>query len=195
MTKSTKPNILVLWGDDIGWWNINYNNRGQMGYTHAQHRPSGQRRRSFHRLLRPAELHRWTCRLYNRPEPAPYRSDQGRDAWTDIGRQPEDPTIAELLKPHGYATGQFGKNHFGDKDEYLPTNHGFDEFFGNLYAPQCRRRTRGSGLPERPGVQEAVWPAWGDPQLCGRTHRGHRAADEEADGNHRRRSGESLFLR
>ena len=51
----------------------------------------------------------------------------------DIGLQAEDPTIAELLKPHGYATGQFGKNHLGDKNEYLPTVHGFDEFFGNLY--------------------------------------------------------------
>src|SRR5690606_17974018 len=51
----------------------------------------------------------------------------------DAGIRPEDPTIAELLKPLGYATGQFGKNHLGDKDEHLPTNHGFDEFFGNLY--------------------------------------------------------------
>lgn len=49
-----------------------------------------------------------------------------------IGLQPEDPTIAELLKPLGYATGQFGKNHLGDRDEFMPTNHGFDEFFGNL---------------------------------------------------------------
>ena len=51
----------------------------------------------------------------------------------DLGLRPEDPTIAELLKPLGYATGQFGKNHFGDKDEFLPTMHGFDEFFGFLY--------------------------------------------------------------
>jgi arylsulfatase A-like enzyme len=51
----------------------------------------------------------------------------------DLGLRGEDPTIAELLKPHGYATGQFGKNHFGDKDEFLPTKHGFDEFYGFLY--------------------------------------------------------------
>src|SRR5215469_16435389 len=51
----------------------------------------------------------------------------------DLGLRPEDPTIAELVKPLGYGTGQFGKNHFGDKDEFLPTNHGFDEFFGFLY--------------------------------------------------------------
>ena len=50
-----------------------------------------------------------------------------------IGLQAEDPTIAELLKPHGYATGQFGKNHLGDRNEFLPTVHGFDEFYGNLY--------------------------------------------------------------
>jgi arylsulfatase A-like enzyme len=53
-----------------------------------------------------------------------------------VGLHAEDPTIAEMLKPLGYATGQFGKNHLGDRDEYLPTVHGFDEFFGNLVSPQ-----------------------------------------------------------
>src|SRR5205823_4653958 len=61
-----------------------------------------------------------------------------------VGLQPEDPTIAELLKPLGYATGQFGKNHLGDRNEYLPTLHGFDEFFGNLYHLNCEEE------PERP---------------------------------------------
>ena len=63
----------------------------------------------------------------------PHRAEQGRHPGRRIGLQAEDPTIAELLKPHGYATGQFGKNHLGDRNEYLPTVHGFDEFFGNLY--------------------------------------------------------------
>ncbi len=56
-----------------------------------------------------------------------------------LGLQPEDPTIADALKHHGYATGQFGKNHLGDRDEHLPTAHGFDEFFGNLYHLNARR--------------------------------------------------------
>ncbi len=63
----------------------------------------------------------------------PYRAEQSGHAWGQGGIKSEDPTIAELLKPLGYATGQFGKNHPGDRDEHLPTNHGFDEFFGNLY--------------------------------------------------------------
>ena len=63
--------------------------------------------------------------------------------------QPEDPTLAELLKPHGYTSGQFGKNHLGDKDEFLPTNHGFDEFFGNLYHLNAEESPRGSRTIQR----------------------------------------------
>ena len=73
----------------------------------------------------------------------------------DVGLQAEDPTIAELLKPLGYATGQFGKNHLGDLNKYLPTVHGFDEFFGNLYHLNAEEE------PERPN-----WPpAGGLPRL------------------------------
>ena len=73
-----------------------------------------------------------------------------------VGLRAEDPTIAELLKPLGYATGQFGKNHLGDRDEYLPTMHGFDEFFGNLYhlnaeeEPELARLPVGERLPRLP---------------------------------------------
>ena len=104
------------------------------GLPHAQHRPDRRRGHALHRLLRRAELHRGPVGLHHRPERLPHRPEQGRHARaSDIGLQAEDPTIAELLKPLGYATGQFGKNHLGDLDKYLPTAHGFDEFFGNLY--------------------------------------------------------------
>ena len=72
-----------------------------------------------------------------------------------VGLQKEDPTIAELLKPLGYATGQFGKNHLGDRDEYLPTVHGFDEFFGNLYHLNAEEEPELPDYPEGPGVQKA----------------------------------------
>ncbi len=74
----------------------------------------------------------------------------------ELGLRPEDPTIATALKAHGYATGQFGKNHLGDRDEYLPTMHGFDEFFGNLYhlnaeeEPELEDYPPAGGLPELP---------------------------------------------
>ena len=76
-----------------------------------------------------------------------------------VGLQAEDPTIAELLKPLGYATGQFGKNHLGDRDEYLPTVHGFDEFFGNLYHLNAEEEPELPDYPKDPGVQEEVRPA------------------------------------
>ena len=112
----------------------------------------------------------------------------------DLGLQAEDPTIPELLKPLGYATGQFGKNHLGDKDEFLPTAHGFDEFFGNLYHLNAEggtgapRLPTGGGLPELP---RAIWSARRHPLLGqpGRhpADRRHRPAHEEADGDGRRR--------
>ena len=128
-----KPNILVIWGDDIGQSNLSCYTRGLMGYQTP----------NIDRVAKEGVLF------------TDYYAEQsctaGRSAFitgqsvfrtglskvglpgADLGLRAEDPTIAELLKPHGYATGQFGKNHFGDKDEFLPSNHGFDEFFGNLY--------------------------------------------------------------
>jgi arylsulfatase A-like enzyme len=128
-----KPNILVIWGDDIGITNLSCYSDGLMGY------------RTPHIDRIAAEGMRFTDSYGEQSCTA------GRSAFitgqsvlrtglskvgmpgADLGIRPEDPTIAELLKPLGYATGQFGKNHLGDKDDQLPTNHGFDEFFGNLY--------------------------------------------------------------
>jgi arylsulfatase A-like enzyme len=68
----------------------------------------------------------------------------------DVGLRAEDPSVAELLKPLVYATGQFGKNHLGDKDEFLPTNHGFDEFFGNLYHLNAEEEPEDTDYPKDP---------------------------------------------
>jgi arylsulfatase len=76
----------------------------------------------------------------------------------DLGLRAEDPTIAELLKPHGYATGQFGKNHLGDKDEFLPTNHGFDEFLGNLYHLNAEEEPENWNYPVDPEFRKQYGP-------------------------------------
>jgi arylsulfatase len=128
-----KPNIVVIWGDDIGWFNISAYNHGMMGY----------RTPNIDRIA--AEGMRFTdaygensCtagRAAFLTGQSPFRTGLLKVGLpgADLGLQPQDPTIAELLKPLGYTTGQFGKNHLGDRDEFLPTAHGFDEFFGNLY--------------------------------------------------------------
>ena len=128
-----KPNILVIWGDDIGISNLSAYSDGLMGY----------RTPNIDRIAE--EGIRFTD-SYGEQSCTAGRSSfiTGQSVFrtglskvgvpgADLGLRPEDPTIAELLKPHGYATGQFGKNHLGDKNEFLPTVHGFDEFFGNLY--------------------------------------------------------------
>ena len=130
---STKPNILVIMGDDIGYWNISAYNRGMMGYRTPNIDRIANEGRDLHRLLWPAILHGRPGRVHYRPKPHAHRPSESWAAWREGGTSDKDPTIAELLKPLGYATGQFGKNHLGDRNEFLPTVHGFDEFFGNLY--------------------------------------------------------------
>ncbi len=128
-----KPNILVIWGDDIGYWNISAYSRGMMGYQ----TPNIDRIASEGMLFTDcyAEQSCTAGRAAFIMGQSVFRSGLSKVGLpgATAGMQPEDPTIAELLKPHGYATGQFGKNHLGDRDEHLPTMHGFDEFFGNLY--------------------------------------------------------------
>ncbi len=128
-----KPNILVIWGDDIGITNLSCYSDGLMGY----------RTPNIDRIAN--EGMRFTDSYGQQSCTAgrsafitgqnPYRTGLTKVGMpgADVGLQAEDATIAELLKPLGYATGQFGKNHFGDKNKYLPTVHGFDEFYGNLY--------------------------------------------------------------
>ena len=129
-----KPlNFLMIWGDDIGYWNISAYNQGMMGYetpnidsiaaegilfTHAY----GEQSCTAGRASFITGQSGFRTGLLKVGLPG---AKEGMD--------PRDPTVAEYLKSKGYATGQFGKTHLGDRDEHLPTNHGFDEFFGNLY--------------------------------------------------------------
>ena len=128
-----KPNIVVIWGDDIGQTNISAYSRGVMGYQTPN-------------IDRIASEGVMFTDYYGEQSCTAGRSSfiTGQSVFrtglskvglpgADLGLSVKDPTIAGLLKKQGYATGQFGKNHLGDKDEFLPTNHGFDEFLGNLY--------------------------------------------------------------
>jgi len=128
-----KPNILIIWGDDIGWFNVSAYNRGMMGYK----TPNIDRIAAGGMLFTDAYGQN-SCtagRAAFITGQSPFRTGLLKVGLPGAkeGLFKEDPTIAELLKPMGYMTGQFGKNHLGDLDEHLPSNHGFDEFFGNLY--------------------------------------------------------------
>ena len=133
MAGQKKPNILVIWGDDIGISNLSCYSDGMMGYR------TPNIDRIANEGMRFTDYYGQQSCTAGRAAfitgQSPYRTGLTKVGMpgADIGLNAEDATIAELLKPLGYATGQFGKNHFGDKNEYLPTAHGFDEFYGNLY--------------------------------------------------------------
>ena len=131
--QTKKPNILVIWGDDIGQSNVSAYTMGMMGY----HTPN---------IDRIAEEGMIFTDYYGEQSCTAGRASfiTGQSVFrtglskvglpgAELGLREEDPTIAGILKKYGYVTGQFGKNHLGDRDEHLPTNHGFDEFLGNLY--------------------------------------------------------------
>jgi arylsulfatase A-like enzyme len=150
---SDKPNILVVWGDDIGQSNISAYTRGMMGY----HTPNIDRIANEGMIFTDyyGEQSCTAGRSSFITGQSVYRtglSKVGLPGATQ-GMQAEDPTIAEVLKPMGYATGQFGKNHLGDRDEMLPTNHGFDEFLGNLYHLNAEEEPENEDYPD-----PAVYP-------------------------------------
>jgi arylsulfatase len=148
-----KPNILILWGDDVGWWNISYNSRGQMGYRTPNIDRVGNEGVAFTDYYAQQSCTAGRAAFITGQNPVRTGLTKVGMPGADVGLQKEDPTIAELLKPLGYATGQFGKNHLGDKDEFLPTMHGFDEFFGNLYHLNAEEEPE---LPDYP--KEADYP-------------------------------------
>jgi arylsulfatase A-like enzyme len=153
-----KPNFVIIFGDDIGISNLSCYSFGMMGY----------RTPNIDRIAKEGMMF------------TDYYGEQsctaGRSAFitgqsvfrtglskvgipgADIGLSKDDPTIAEMLKPQGYATGQFGKNHLGDKDEFLPTNHGFDEFYGNLYHLNAEEEPELPDYPKDPAFRKRFGP-------------------------------------
>ena len=157
--EDKKPNIVIIWGDDIGQSNISAYSHGVMGYKTP----------NIDRLAKEGMMF------------TDYYAEQsctaGRASFitgqhglrtgltkvglpgATLGLQKEDPTIAEMLKPLGYATGQFGKNHLGDRNEFLPTVHGFDEFYGNLYHLNAEEEPELPDYPKDPAFRAEVRPA------------------------------------
>lgn len=157
-TAGNRPNILVIFGDDIGQTNISAYSRGLMGFTTPNIDRIGAEGGVF-------------VNYYGQQS-----CTAGRAAFilgqclfrtgltkvglpgASVGLQKEDPTIAEFLKPLGYITGQFGKNHLGDRDEFLPTAHGFDEFFGNLYHLNAEEEPENEDYPKDPAFRKQWGP-------------------------------------
>ena len=153
-----KPNILVIMGDDIGYWNLSYNSGAMMGYKTPnidRIAAEGVRFTDYY-----GEQSCTAGRAAFITGQMPVRTGMTKVGLpgADLGIRKEDPTLAELLKPLGYATGQFGKNHLGDKDEFLPTAHGFDEFFGNLYHLNAEEAPENPVLSQKSGVPKEIRP-------------------------------------
>ncbi|MGH7676644.1 MAG: arylsulfatase [Gemmatimonadales bacterium] len=156
--QAARPNILIIWGDDVGWYNISAYNQGVMGY----------RTPNIDRLAREGAMFTdWYGQQSCTAGRAAFLTGQSpiRTGLTkvglpgsDLGLKAEDPTIADLLRPLGYATGQFGKNHLGDKDEHLPTAHGFDEFLGNLYHLNAEEEPENVDYPKAPEFKRRFGP-------------------------------------
>ncbi|NPV63292.1 MAG: arylsulfatase [Methanotrichaceae archaeon] len=162
-----KPNILILWGDDIGWWNISFNSRGQMGYRTPNIDRIAHEGIAFTDYYGQQSCTAGRAAFITGQNPIRTGLTKVGFPGADLGIRPEDPTIAELLKPLGYTTGQFGKNHLGDKDEFLPTVHGFDEFFGNLYHLNAEEEPELPDYPKNPEFRKRFGPrgvlhSWAD---------------------------------
>ena len=156
--QDAKPNFLFIWGDDIGPFNISAYNRGVMGYK----TPNIDRIANDGILFTDSSGDQ-SCTAGR----AGFITGQHpiRTGLTKVGLpgakeglHKDDPTIAELLKPMGYTTGQFGKNHLGDLDEHLPSNHGFDEFFGNLYHLNAEDEPEHVDYPKDPEFKKRFGP-------------------------------------
>jgi arylsulfatase A-like enzyme len=156
--QQSKPNILVIFGDDIGYWNVSAYNRGMMGY-----RTPNIDRIAHEGAIFTDHYAQQSCTAGR----AAFITGQScfRTGLLKVGLpgakeglSEKDPTLADLLKPMGYATGQFGKNHLGDRNEFLPTVHGFDEFFGNLYHLNAEEEPENPDYPKNPEFRKKFGP-------------------------------------
>ncbi|WP_260691823.1 arylsulfatase [Rhizobium leguminosarum] len=156
--SSAKPNILVIFGDDVGYWNLSAYNRGMMGY----------RTPNIDRIAKEGAIFtdHYAQQSCTAGRAAFITGQSGfRTGLLKVGLpgakeglSAKDPTLAELLKPQGYMCGQFGKNHLGDRNEHLPTVHGFDEFFGNLYHLNAEDEPEHADYPKNPKFRATFGP-------------------------------------
>ena len=157
-TKSSKPNILVIMGDDIGWFNISAYNDGMMGYKTPNIDRIGNEGIRFTDGYGQNSCTAGRAAFITGQ--SPFRTGLLKVGLPGAkeGIYKEDPTIAEILSTMGYATGQFGKNHLGDLDEHLPTNHGFEEFYGNLYHLNAEEEPESIDYPKDPRFKKKYGP-------------------------------------
>ncbi len=165
MAKTGKPNILIIWGDDIGIGTSATFSRGMMGYHTPNIDRIAEEGATFTDFYGQQSCTAGRASFITGQNPIRTGLTKVGMPGATVGLQAEDPTIAELLKPLGYATGQFGKNHLGDRDEFLPTVHGFDEFFGNLYHLNAEEEPELPDYPKGSGIQEEVRTARRAPLL------------------------------
>ena len=156
--KASKPNIVIIWGDDIGQPNISAYSHGLMGYKTPNIDRVAKEGMMFTDYY--AEQSCTAGRASFITGQSGLRTGMTKVGLpgATVGLQKEDPTIAEMLKPLGYATGQFGKNHLGDRNEFLPTVHGFDEFYGNLYHLNAEEEPELPDYPKDPAFRAKFGP-------------------------------------
>ena len=190
-SSGKRPNILVIMADDIGWFNLSIYNMGIMGYRTPNIDRIGREGALFTDYY--GEQSCTAGRAAFITGQSPFRTGLTKVGLpgADLGLSGKDPTIAEIVKPLGYTTGQFGKNHLGDGDDFLPTNHGFDEFFGNLYHLNAEEEPEYPDYPKDPNFLATMGPRGVIRQLgqpgWDAEDREHRLADKHPDGNRRRR--------
>ncbi|KAJ9430194.1 MULTISPECIES: arylsulfatase [Pantoea] len=153
-----KPNIVVIFGDDIGYWNLSTYNQGMLGYQTPNIDSIAAEGAKFTSYY--AEQSSTAGRSSFITGQMPFRTGMSKVGMPGApqGLQKEDPTIANILKQLGYATGQFGKNHLGDRNEFLPTAHGFDEFMGNLYHLNAEEEPENPDYPQDPEYKKQFGP-------------------------------------
>jgi arylsulfatase len=158
MAAAKKPNILIVWGDDIGWFNISAYNMGMMGYRTPNIDRIGREGAVFTDWYGQQSCTAGRAAFITGQSPIRTGLTKVGLPGAELGLKAEDPTIADLLRPLGYTCGQFGKNHLGDRDEHLPTAHGFDEFFGNLYHLNAEEEPENVDYPKDPAFKKKFGP-------------------------------------
>ena len=198
-----RPNILVIFGDDVGYANVSLYNPGVMGYTTPNIDRIGREGVMFSDHYAQPSCTAGRAAFITGQYPIRSGLTTVGTPGGKLGLQAATPTLAEVLKAQGYATGQFGKNHLGDRNEHLPTVHGFDEFFGNLYHLNTEELPEQQDYPKDPAFRAKFGPRGvlkcvaTDDGRCDRGSavrphgqaalHGHRPADAQAHGNGGRR--------
>ncbi|ODA66443.1 Arylsulfatase [Methyloligella halotolerans] len=156
--QPAKPNILVIWGDDIGLWNVSHNNRGMMGYETPNIDRIADEGLSFTDYYAQQSCTAGRAAFIGGNVPVRTGMTKVGLPGAKEGWQDSDVTIATVMKSLGYSTGQFGKNHQGDRNEHLPTVHGFDMFFGNLYHLNAEEEPEHRDYPKDPKFKARFGP-------------------------------------